>query len=77
MICQQNTRIVFDDISLFFQKVEGDCDVALTKVQGTFTVTGFRCKSSPGTVCNNNNHNNNNVSTIGIIFSVYYDVRKS
>ncbi|KAK6483975.1 alpha-2-HS-glycoprotein-like [Huso huso] len=33
--------------SLAETKVEGDCDVALTKVQGTFTVTGFRCKSSP------------------------------
>ncbi|XP_041125788.1 alpha-2-HS-glycoprotein-like [Polyodon spathula] len=33
--------------SLAETKVEGDCDVALAKVHGTFTVTGFKCKSSP------------------------------
>ncbi|MBN3311288.1 FETUA protein, partial [Amia calva] len=28
-------------------KVEGDCDVALMKVDGVFTVSSFRCKTSP------------------------------
>lgn len=60
--------------SCLHQAIEGDCDVALKKVDGVLTVTGFRCKTDGKTLHHTLGHMNIAIPHRCQLTSFFHDI---